>query len=178
MLVLFYARLDYNADMRKIVIIAHDIRSAHNVGALLRTADCMGVSAIYFTGYTPFPRVSNDPRLPHQIQNTTAKIAKTALGAERTVNLCVEDDVNALIRKLKKRYQLIALEQHKNSKKLPDFSTNKDVALLLGREVEGIDEKLLSSCDDVVEIPILGSKESLNVTQAAAIALYHFRFVI
>lgn len=160
--------------MRKIVVIAHDIRSAHNVGSLLRTADGFGVSRVFLTGYTPFPLQQNDPRLPHISQKITTQIHKTALGAESLVPWAQHSDVRTLIGALRADgFSIAALEQSTNAIALPDFKPPEKLAILLGREVEGVDPALLELCDAIFEIPMFGGKESFNVVQAAAVALYH-----
>lgn len=163
--------------MREIIVIAHDIRSTHNVGSLLRTAEGLGVNKVYFTGYTPYPVSKNDTRLPHLAQKITKQIHKTALGAENCVAWQHADNITQLFNELRSEgFQLIALEQNDSATKLQKFIPANKVALLLGREVEGIDEKLLSYCDKIVEIPMFGKKESFNVIQATAMSLYHIRF--
>lgn len=163
--------------MRDIVIIAHDIRSAHNVGALLRTADGFGAK-VYLTGYTPYPLASDDQRLPHISNKLTQQIHKTALGAEGNTKLWSHNpDIEALVTDLRDSdYKIVGLEQARHSIKLPDYHPPAKVAMLLGREVEGIETDLLKLCDEIVEIPMVGAKESFNVTQAATAALYHCRF--
>lgn len=164
--------------MRSIVVIAHDIRSTHNVGSLLRTAEGFGVRQLYFTGYTPYPRKAQDERLPHISEKLTKQIQKTALGAENLVPWSYEPDIQILLAQLKDSgYQLAALEQADDSILLPAYKPPQKLALLLGREVEGIEASLLELCDVTLEIPMMGKKESFNVIQAAAIALYHCRFV-
>lgn len=164
--------------MRHIRIIAHDIRSTHNVGALLRTADGLGVEKVYFTGYTPYPSFKQDTRLPHISEKLTKQIHKTALGAERNHKLWQHhDDLQTLIDDLKdQEYEIIALEQARKSIKLPDFQPPDKVAIVLGREVEGLDPEIIERCDSTVEIPMFGRKESFNVAEAASMALYHCRF--
>lgn len=162
--------------MRQIVLIAHDIRSTHNVGSLLRTAECLGVQHVYFTGYTPYPSIKNDERLPHIAAKLTRQIQKTSLGTEVMTAWSHETDVAALMAHLKTQgFMIIGLEQHSESILLPNFRSDERTALLIGREVEGIDSSLLALCDHIVEIPQFGQKESLNVVQATAIALYHLR---
>lgn len=163
---------------RQIVVIAHDIRSTHNVGSLLRTCEGLGVAQVYFTGYTPYPALpSGDMRLPHIAQKLTNQIHKTALDAETLVPWTHADDVTACLQQLKSDgFSLVALEQSSSSIALPDYTPPEKVALLLGREVEGIDPQLLELCDTTLEIPMFGRKESFNVVQAAAMALYHLRF--
>ncbi|MDQ5962978.1 MAG: rRNA (guanosine2251-2-O)-methyltransferase [Patescibacteria group bacterium] len=161
------------------MLIAHDIRSTHNVGSLLRTADCLGVDTVYLTGYTPYPASLNDSRLPHIVRKLQKDISKTALGAEQTVDWQNEYDPASVISLLRdKNYTIVGLEQAATSVPLNTLEPPDKVALLIGREVEGIDEALLTACDVIAEIPQFGSKESLNVVQATAIALYHFRFTI
>lgn len=163
--------------MRPIILIAHDIRSAHNVGSLLRTADGLGVEIIYFTGYTPYPKSTHDSRLPHVAKKIDESIHKTALGAEHTVKWKHEDNVmDALTQLQADGYALCALEQTKHAMKLNEFNPPNKCALLLGSEVTGIQEDLLAACQTHLVIPMFGKKESFNVTQAAAMAMYHIRF--
>jgi 23S rRNA (guanosine2251-2'-O)-methyltransferase len=163
--------------MRDITVIAHDIRSSHNVGSLLRTADGLGISKVYFSGYTPYPVAANDNRLPHLAKKIDAAIAKTALGAEKTVAWEHIEDLDKLLQTLKAEgYEIVALEQAVNAMKLPDYRAPGKVAIILGREVEGIEPDLLAKCDQIVEIPMFGPKESFNVVQAAAMTMYQLRF--
>lgn len=163
--------------MTDIVVIAHDIRSTHNIGSLLRTCEGLGVNQLYFTGYTPYPQTQDDTRMPHITRKLTAQIHKTALDAENLVHWEHASDVIALITRLQSDgYIVIALEQSTDSIPLPKFTVPPKVALLLGREVDGIDHELLEACDQTIEIPMYGKKESFNVVQAAAMALYQLRF--
>ncbi|MBX4199569.1 TrmH family RNA methyltransferase [Candidatus Saccharibacteria bacterium] len=162
----------------KIYLIAHNIRSCHNVGSLLRTADAMAVDKVYLTGYTPYPRMKDDKRLPHIADKMGRQIKKTALGAEKTVAWEYTEDVLGLLAKLAKEDTVIAaLEQSPDAISLPEYTpSDKDTALIVGREVEGIEPEVLKVAKIHLEIPMLGSKESLNVASAAAIALYQLRF--
>ncbi len=163
--------------MKCIILIAHNLRSAHNVGSLLRTADAMGVSKVYLTGYSPYPKSENDSRLPHLALKIDKNIAKTALGAEENIDWEHNDSLDAIMDHLKSDgFTIAALEQHQNSMSLPEYKAPDKIAIIVGREVEGIEPEILDSCDSILEIPMLGKKESLNVAQAAAIALYHCRF--
>lgn len=151
--------------MNNRVLILNDIRSVHNVGAIFRTADAIGIDKIYITGYTPAPfdrfgRKRND-------------ISKAALGAEKTVDWEYEESVETLIASLKEKgYTLLALEQSKDSIDYKKFEVNTDVAILLGNEVYGVSKELLEEVDVVLEIPMMGKKESLNVSVATGILLY------
>lgn len=166
--------------MPKITLILHNIRSTHNVGSMFRTAEGFGLSEIIISGYTPYPEIvsgnfrtpgnSRDPRLPHIAEKLTAQIHKTALGAEKLVPFRVVTDLEEYLDALD--VPLIALEQSPGSTPLSKFSAPAACALLLGEEVRGITPELLARCDQVVEIPMLGQKESFNVSVAAGIALY------
>lgn len=148
-----------------VIVIAHNVRSAHNVGSLFRTADAMGVECMYLTGYTPAPiDTFNRPR---------KDIAKTALGAEHTVPWERHDDIYTVLSDLKKKgYTICALEQHAQSREITTYTYPQKIALILGNEVEGISPDLLEIVDVIVEIPMRGRKESLNVSVAAGIALF------
>ena len=164
-------------NMTDIVLIAHNLRSTHNVGSLLRTADGLGVGRVYLTGYTPYPLQSVDDRLPHLAAKMDRQIAKTALGAEKSVSWEHCPDIESVITSLKSDgYTVAALEQASDSIKLPGYQPPAKIAILLGREAEGIEPEILALCDLTLEIPMFGAKESFNVVQAAAMALYHLRF--
>lgn len=157
--------------MPEIIVIAHNIRSAHNVGAIFRTSEGFGVATIILSGYTPYPRITNDPRLPHIADKLTDQIHKTALGAE--VMVPFEHAEQPPLTDLKNQgYRIVALEQSERSILLPDYTPPQKIALLLGEEVHGITPELLALCDDTIEIPMKGQKESFNVSVAAGIALY------
>jgi tRNA G18 (ribose-2'-O)-methylase SpoU len=115
--------------------------------------------------------------LPHIARKLTSQIHKTALGAESLVPWEHDENIEVLVRQLQSDgYTVIALEQGVESVSLHKFVVPAKVALLLGREVEGIDTELLKACDIMIEIPMFGQKESFNVVQASAMALYHLRF--
>lgn len=157
---------------REIIVIAHNIRSTHNVGAFLRTCDGFGVQKFIFTGYTPYPTLDNDTRLPHFADKITRQIHKTALGAETTVPFERHElpPIDAL--KLA-GYTIVGLEQDERSIMLPDYQAPQKVALLLGNEIDGIYPEYRDQCDALIEIPMNGTKESFNVSVATGIALYH-----
>lgn len=163
--------------MRELVLVAHNLRSCHNVGSLLRTADGLGLAKVYLTGYTPYPTSQNDSRLPHMAKKIHLQIQKTALGAESTVNWRNEEDIGKVFDDLRsKKYEIIALEQHRKAKQLTDWRPGNRIALVIGRETKGIEESVIKLCDGLVEIPMFGKKESFNVVQAAAMGLFYLRF--
>lgn len=162
---------------RKIILIAHDVRSAHNVGSLLRTAEGLAIDHVYLSGYTPYPQAPNDKRLPHISERIGRQIHKTALGAEKTLAWNHIDSISMLIKKLRNQgVFILALEQTPNSKSLVKYKTTRDVALIVGSEVDGLERPVLELADIDLHIPMLGTKESFNVANAAAMALYHLRF--
>jgi tRNA G18 (ribose-2'-O)-methylase SpoU len=143
------------------------------VGAILRTAEGFGVKKAVFSGYTPFPMIENDPRLPHLCSKIQRQINKSALGAEEMLEIVVVKDFVEWAKQ--NQYQLVALEQAENSIKLPNLcpkDLSAKVALLLGEEVHGISPEVLKQCDKIIEIPMRGKKESFNVSVAVGIALY------
>jgi tRNA G18 (ribose-2'-O)-methylase SpoU len=147
-----------------IEVLLHDIRSVYNVGSIFRTSDALGVNKIYLSGYTPAP--------VDRFQRVRSDIAKVALGAEKAIPWEVVGDPKKLIKDLKKKkYKIIALEQSENSidyKKLK--LKNSPILFLVGTEVTGIEKSILDLCDEVIEIPMSGGKESLNVSVAFGIA--------
>ncbi len=159
--------------MKKLIIILYNIRSTYNVGAILRTCDCLGFGEAVFAGYTPFI----DKGLPHEQEKLRKQIHKTALGAEETIKFHRCADIFEEIESLKKAgYSVCALEQGEKSLNLAepqDF--DKDIALILGEEVHGIPKEILDQCDNLLEIPMCGSKESFNVSVATGIALWELR---
>ncbi|HRY82396.1 MAG TPA: TrmH family RNA methyltransferase [Candidatus Moranbacteria bacterium] len=153
----------------ELCLILHDIRSAYNVGAIMRTADGAGVKKIYLTGYTPAPYSKKSP----YATQAQRQISKTALGAEESVLWEKEEKILKLIDKLrKKKISIIALEQSKKSFNFRKAKYKFPCALILGNETEGIEKEILKKCDFVVDIPMRGKKESLNVSVSAGIAIY------
>lgn len=164
--------------MRPLVLIAHNLRSCHNVGSLLRTAEGLGVQHVFLTGYSPYPLMEHDTRMPHLARKIDKQIHKTALDAERQISWQQNDDVFGVIARLKADgFTIIAIEQAEGSVALPSYKPDEKIALLVGREVEGVEPEVLNACDRTVEIPMFGQKESFNVVQAAAMGLYHCRFM-
>lgn len=163
--------------MRDIILIAHNVRSTHNVGSLLRTAEGLGVQKVILSGYTPYPMHEHDRRLPHEAGRVAKQINKTALGAENSIKWEHHAELPAVLAKLKREgYVVAALEQADDAHLLHTYHPPHKIVLVVGREVEGLDPEILAACDIALEIPMFGKKESYNVVQAAAMALYHCRF--
>ncbi len=149
----------------RIRVILHNIRSTYNVGAIFRTADAVKIEKLYLTGYTPTPKTN------HQ------EIHKTALGAENFVKWEKYKNISYLLKKLKQqKIQIVAVEQHFKSIPYYKFKPIKDIAVIFGNEVRGLNKKILEKADYILEIPMLGKKESLNVAVAFGIIVYHLKF--
>jgi len=157
--------------MPEIVLLIHNIRSTHNVGALFRTAEGFGVKEIIISGYSPYPKLISDSRLPHIAEKLTKQIHKTALGAENMIPFQYKDKppIDTL---RSSGFRIVGLEQDSRSRPINNYSPPKKIALLIGEEVDGIDSKLRDTCDDLLEIAMVGKKESFNVSVATGIALY------
>ena len=145
-------------------VLTDNVRSMYNIGAIFRTSDAFLVEEIILGGISGCP--------PHP------EIAKTALGAEETVVWRhVEDAVEEVLRLKEDGWKICTLEQAHNSVALQDFkpgATREKYVLIVGNEVEGVDQRLVDMSDVVLEIPQHGIKHSLNVSSSASIALWHF----
>lgn len=151
--------------MKEIVLVIHNVRSAHNVGSLFRSADGAGVSHIYLSGYTPTPI--------DRFKRPQKEIAKTALGAEKTTSWEHRKTAGECIKELKRKdFYICALEQSPQSVPYTKKIDHQKIVLIVGNEVRGISGKTRSLCDIILEIPMRGRKNSLNVSVAGAIALY------
>lgn len=166
--------------MRKVILVAHNIRSTHNVGAFFRTCDGLGITKIIFSGYTPYPKLEKDSRLPHLSDKITRQIHKTALGAETQVDFEYQETIQAVVTKVKQtKALLLVLEQTKTSytpeavtARLSSEYRDYVIYLIVGNEIRGVDRDVIKQADLVMEIPMKGKKESLNVSVATGIALY------
>lgn len=146
-------------------VILYDIRSHYNVGAIFRTCDGAGVGKVYLAGYTPTP----EDRFGREV----AEISKTALGAEKFVPWEQVEDIVALIKKLQvEGVTVVAVEQSADAIMLNDFLLPEQVVYIFGSETEGVPLEILSAVDTILEIPMQGQKESLNVSVTAGIVLF------
>jgi len=153
-----------NAQIRKnsLYLVLDNIRSVLNVGSILRTSDAFGVKIVYVCGYT----ATIDKE----------KLSKTALGAENSVLWEQHKQTWRVLEKLKEQGVLIiALEQNSKSVSLSSYKipkNKKEIAIIVGNEVNGLSSAILKFADAVIEIPMRGIKESLNVAVATGIALF------
>ena len=144
-----------------ITVVLDNVRSMHNVGSILRTADAFCIEKVYLCGITPTP--------PHR------EIRKTAIGAEESVDWEAAADVDLLIASLKRSgYRIACIEQTDKSIPLHTFEAGTaPLAVVFGHEVEGVSEAVVAMADLALEIPQFGTKHSLNVSVAAGIVLHH-----
>ena len=144
-----------------IVVVLDNVRSMHNVGAVFRTSDAFLIEKIYLCGITATP--------PHK------EIHKTAIGAENSVDWEYVKDSNELVLKLKEDgFQIVTIEQTEGSVLLNEFevdSTQK-YAIVMGNEVDGVQQSIIDECDTCIEIPQSGTKHSLNVSVCTGIILW------
>lgn len=145
---------------KSVYVIAHNIRSCYNIGSLFRTSDALGIEKVFLGGYSPRP-------------DQNKSISKTALGAEKCVEWEAHWRTYAIINKLKADgIRIIALEQAEKSIDLDRYKPIFPMAILVGNEVKGLSQSILSQTHDIIEIPMRGEKESLNVSVAFGIAAY------
>lgn len=148
------------------ILILENIRSAYNVGAMFRTADAAGVDKIFLVGYTPTPI--------DRFGRVQTEIKKTSLGASAEVAWEHFSEIGKLITNLKEQgVEVVAVELGVKALPLNKYQVPESVAYIMGNEVEGVSAEALAAADVTVEIPMLGTKESLNVSVSAGIVLYH-----
>jgi len=154
--------------MHKMAVLLHNIRSAHNVGSIFRTADAAGVDTVYLSGYTPLPI--------DRFGRPQTDIAKTALGAEISIPWKGAKSVISTIRTLKKEgWQVVGVEQDTSAMDYRSLEVSQPTLFILGNEVRGLSRPLCNACDVLIEIPMHGKKESLNVSVAAGVILFQAR---
>ncbi len=167
----------------KLAVVLDNIRSAHNVGSIFRTADALGVEKLYLCGITPKPGGAG----VLATSRASRDIAKTALGAEKTVVWEYCRRFADAVKKLRcEGFCILALEQDTKAVDIRNFKLKKQsaaagkselrIALVLGPEVAGLPHRALALCDTIVQIPMFGAKESLNVSVAFGVAGYWMKF--
>ncbi|GMU73816.1 MAG: RNA methyltransferase [Candidatus Campbellbacteria bacterium] len=154
--------------MRTISVILDNIRSVHNVGSIFRTCDGAGVSNIYLCGVTPSPI--------DRFGRARRDFAKVSLGAQNSVAWKhVPSTQDAIVALKKDGVRIVAVEQDTRAKDFKTFSYTAPTAFVFGEETKGISKEVLDMCDDIVEIPMVGKKESLNVSVTAGIILFSLK---
>lgn len=153
------------SNKRDIRLILDNIRSVHNVGSIFRTAECAGVSRIYCLETTPTPT--------DRFGRKRKDFSKVSLGAEEMLAWEHASDAVKLVKSLKKEgFSVVAVEQNKNSINYRNIKVGDKTIFILGNEVSGVSTGLLKLADDVAEIPMIGQKESLNVSVTTGIVLF------
>lgn len=151
----------HSARKHPFTVVLDNVRSMHNVGSVLRTADAFLLEEVIMCGITAFP--------------PSAEIHKTALGAEDSVDWRYEKSAVEAVSELKGRgYKVFAAEQTDSSIMLQDFDPSEygKIAVVFGNEVRGVDDEVLKLCDGAIEIPQFGTKHSLNVSVSAGIVIW------
>jgi len=156
--------------MKKVIVVLHNIRSLYNVGSIFRTADAAGVEKIYLCGITPKP--------VDEFGKPRTQLTKVSLGAEKYLAWEKVGSTARLLDNLKKQgYKIFAIEQNKKSTpyyKIPkSYILNSKFCLVLGNEIRGLPLSILKRADKILEIPMQGKKESLNVAIAFGIIAFH-----
>ena len=164
----------------KMMVLLHNIRSAHNVGSIFRTADAAGVKKLFLTGYTPTPL--------DRFGRAQKDIAKTALGAQKCVAWEYAKTPGSILKKMKREgVHIVGVEQDARAVNYRSFKPHSAVLFLFGNEVRGLSRSLRDACDTLIEIPMHGTmvrqahhprntgtgKESLNVSVAVGIVLFN-----
>ena len=143
----------------KVAVVLDNVRSAQNVGSIFRTSDAFLIEKIYLCGITPTPP-SNE-------------IRKSALGSTNSVEWIYKQETEEAINQLKQDgYHIVGVEQVENSSTLDNFKIKEPIALIFGHEVDGICQKIIDKCDDVIEIEQFGTKHSLNISVCAGIVIW------
>ena len=154
---------------KTIIDIIHNVRSLHNVGSIFRTAEAIGIKQIYLTGITPSPL--------DILGRWENKFIKVSLGAEKTLAWKKLKSINKLMLKLKKDdFKIVAIEQDKKSHQAAwlkkKLIKNRRVVVVVGSETKGLEQEILEKVDFILEIPMKGQKESLNVAVAFGVGVY------
>lgn len=171
----------------QITVVLHNIRSTYNVGAILRTAEGLGIKKVIYSGYTP--RYEDTELLPHLRAKLNHQIAKAALGAEKLVTQesigKSDSQLTTWLQVVRKSATVVGLENNLSPEELPrqlilgqpypasvKTALHSEVVLVLGEEVNGIPATIRAQMDYFLEIPMQGRKESFNVSVATGIALW------
>lgn len=151
------------ARAKEVILIADNLRSVFNVGSLFRICECLAVGELWLCGITPTPQHPN--------------MEKTALGTISRVNWRHFEDTHEALDLAKERgAQSYALETVEPSENIFEHDFELPLALVVGNEALGIEPSVVSKCDGIVHLPVLGWKNSLNVGVASSIALYQIIF--
>ena len=157
--------MNLKEDKKDVVVVLDNIRSVHNVGAIFRTADALGIDKIFLCGITPSPidRFGRD----------RSDLHKSALGAEKTVSWEACTSAFLCVEQLKSEgYSVVCVEQAKNSVDYKTVNPKNKTCFIFGNEVEGVSKDVIDIADEVAEIKMMGKKESLNVSVTFGIVMF------
>lgn len=148
-----------------LVMVLDNVRSLHNVGSVLRTADAFRLEGVWLCGITGRPT------------DNTAEIHKTALGAEDSVDWHYASSTLDAVHHLRSEgFTIVAIEQCQGSVMLNEWcafpSGGEKYAFIMGNEVKGVAQEVVDAADLVIEIPQYGTKHSLNVSVTAGIVMW------
>ena len=147
--------------MLPVILILDNLRSAFNVGSIIRTAECVNISEIWFCGYTPRPDHS--------------KIKTTSMGTQQRIRWQhFSQTKDAVIKAFEIGYSVYAIETVENGTSLFDSKLHGKIAFVFGNEALGISEDVLLMCDKCLILPIYGWKNSLNVATTCAVVCFEF----
>ena len=147
------------------IVILDNIRSVYNVGSIFRTCDAAGVQKLYLCGTTPTPI--------DRFGRARKDLAKVALGAEQTVPWEYIAETTEAVRRVRgEGARVVAVEQAERALDYRKVDPIGPTAFVFGNEVDGVSPEALAQCDAVVEIPMYGQKESLNVAVTVGIILF------
>ena len=150
---------------QEIIVILDNIRSVHNVGAIFRTADALGVDKVFICGITPSPI--------DRFGRERSDLHKAALGAEKTVSWEQHPSSLLCVEQLKREgYTVVCAEQSKNSVDYKTVIPKNKTCFVFGNEVEGVSEDVLNCADQIAEIKMMGKKESLNVSVSFGVMMF------
>ena len=148
-----------SSEKTPLIIVLDNIRSLNNIGSVFRTADCFRIEKIYLCGITATP--------PHR------DIHKTAIGATETVDWEHQESSLEVVKHLQDQgWKCHAIEQTENALMLNEFQPKEKIAIVMGNEVEGVEQEVIDQCDGVIEIPQFGSKHSLNISVCTGIVVW------
>ena len=148
--------------MKEIYILLNNVRSAFNVGSMFRTSDAIGVKKIFLSGFSPYP--------------PNVRLEKTALGALDYVDWEYNQDIFFILNKLKKEnIPIYSVEQTQNSLLYTDIEYPQKICIAMGNEISGVEKEILQASQEIIEIPMYGKKNSLNVSVAFGIIAYHIK---
>ncbi|MEY4440948.1 MAG: hypothetical protein RLY49_574 [Candidatus Parcubacteria bacterium] len=154
-----------NETKKEVVVVLDNVRSVHNVGAIFRTADALGINKIFLCGITPTP--------VDRFGRERSDLHKSALGAEKSVSWEHHSSTLSLVEQLQKEgYTVVCIEQEKNSVDYKTVTLKNKTCFVFGNEIEGISKDVLEQADQIAEIQMMGEKESLNVSVTFGIMMF------